>query len=110
MPYRKPVYYKEINERFDKLENQQREFRKSVDELFVAKADETKKINEIHTFLTGTEYDDNGGLTGTIKKLKCDVRKNTLWRIRVTAAYTAVAGALGFLIVRFTEIWDKLTK
>ena len=110
MPYRIPEYYKEIEDRFDKLEGRQREQREAMDSMQVNQGELLSKVGEIHTFLKGTEYDDNGGLCVMIKKLSADVRKNTLWRVRVTAAYTAVAGALGFLIVRFTDIWDKLTK
>ena len=44
MPYKKPAYYQEIEERFDKLEGRQREFRESLDNFIVSKAEERKQL------------------------------------------------------------------
>jgi len=43
-----------------------------------------------------------------ITTLEVKVDKNTTWRTKITAAVTAVAAALGFIIIRFTVIIDNI--
>lgn len=109
MPYNRPKYYQEIDERFNKLEDRQREFRDVQDNMQVNQAEQMKKIDEIHYLLAGTEYEkNNGGLIGIINKLANDVKINTNWRIRVVAAGSAIAGLVGFLLVKATSIWKTI--
>ena len=63
-----------------------------------------KQLSEIHTFLAGTEYDSNGGLVSTVSGLKKKGQANTAWRIRITAAGTAIAGVIGFMLFKFSSI------
>ena len=105
MANRRPAYYKEIDERFNKLEDRQRETRESIDNIQVNHGEEMKQIKEIHTFLVGTEYEkNNGGLVGDIRKLKEKVQTNTNWRIKITAAGTAIVGLISFVLIKFATI------
>ena len=105
MANRRPAYYKEIDERFNKLEDRQRETRESIDNIQVNHGEEMKQIKEIHTFLVGTEYEkNNGGLVGDIKRLKVKVSKNTSWRIKITAAGTAIISIISFVLIKFATI------
>ena len=105
MANRRPAYYKEIDERFNKLEDRQRETRESIDNIQVNHGEEMKQIKEIHTFLVGTEYEkNNGGLVGDIKRLKVKVSKNTSWRIKITAAGTAIISVISFVLIKFATI------
>ena len=110
MPNKRPEYYKEIDQRFESLENRQREFRISVDDILVHQTDQIKKMDQIHYLLAGTEYEaeKNGGMCGELKRIKCDINKNTIWRIRITAAVSAVASAIGFVLFKFGSIISTL--
>ena len=109
MGNRRPAYYNEINDRFNKLEDRQRETRESIDHIQVNQGEEMRQIKEIHTFLVGTEYEkNNGGLVGEIKRIKQKVNANTKWRIQIMAAGSAVLGLLSFLLVKFTSIWKTI--
>ncbi|GAF74203.1 unnamed protein product, partial [marine sediment metagenome] len=92
------MHNKEISDRFDKIEGRQSEFRDTLDTVLVNQASGIKQLNEIHTFLAGTEYDDNGGLVSTVSGMKKKVQANTLWRIRITAAASVVAAIFGGVI------------
>jgi len=105
MGNRRPAYYNEINDRFNKLEDRQRETRESIDHIQVNQGEEMRQIKEIHTFLVGTEYEkNNGGLVGDIRKLKEKVQTNTNWRIKITAAGTAIVGLISFVLIKFATI------
>ena len=105
MANRRPSYYKEIDDRFVKLEDRQRELRESLDDISVNHGEEMRQIKEIHTFLVGTEYEkNNGGLVGDIRKLKEKVQTNTNWRIKITAAGTAIVGLISFVLIKFATI------
>ena len=109
MPTRRPAYYDEIDERFVKLEDRQREFRESMDSVQVNQGEQMSRINQIHILLAGTEYDkNNGGLVSDISKLKVRVHKNTAWRIKITTAVSAVAVAFGFVLLKFGSIINTL--
>lgn len=102
---RRPAYYKEIDDRFVKLEDRQRKFHESIDHVQVNQGEQINRIKEIHHLLAGTEYEqNNGGLVGDLKRLKGKVSKNSTWRIKITAAGTAIVGAIGFILVRFGSI------
>ena len=93
-----------IDKRLEKIEQRQTEFRETIDSVLVNQGQGMKQLNEIHTFLAGTEYDNNGGLVNTVSGLKKKVQANTAWRIRITAAGTAVAGVIGFILFKFSSI------
>ncbi len=100
----------EIDKRLDKIENRQTEFRETIDHMVVNQGEGMKRINEIHHLLAGTEYEKgkNGGLVGEIGRLRKKVGANTSWRVRITAAGTAIVGVLGFLLIRFSSILNTL--
>jgi len=102
----RPAYYTEIDKRFEGLETRQREFRATVDDILINQAEQMKRMDQIHYLLAGTEYENknNGGLVGEVKRLKSRVQKNTSWRMKITATVGAIAGALGFVLVRFSSI------
>jgi len=102
----RPAYYKEIDDRFDKFELKQKEFGQSLDNMQVHQAEQMNRINEIHVLLAGTEYDkhDNGGMCGDFQRVKDKVRKNTNWRIMITAAGSVVVWVIGFVLVKFGSI------
>ena len=105
MGNRRPAYYNEINDRFNKFEDRQRETRESIDHIQVNQGEEMRQIKEIHTFLVGTEYEkNNGGLVGEIKRIKQKVNANTKWRIKITAAGTAIVGLISFVLIKFATI------
>jgi len=109
MANRRPAYYKEIDERFNKLEDRQRETRESIDHIQINHGEEMRQIKEIHTFLVGTEYErNNGGLVGDLKRLKVKVSKNTSWRIKITAAGTAIISIISFVLVKFAAILSTI--
>ena len=109
MPTRRPAYYEEIDERFVKLEERQREFRESMDSVQVNQGEQMSRINQIHILLAGTEYDkNNGGLVGSFNKVKGRVHKNTAWRIKITTAVSAVGVAIGFVLLKFGSIISSL--
>ena len=109
MPQR-PAYYKEIDDRFTGLELKQKEFGKSLDNVQINQAEQLYRINEIHILLAGTEYDkpNNGGMCGDFRRTKEKVRRNTNWRIRITAAGSAVAGIVGIILMKFAFIIQAL--
>ena len=98
----------EISIRFDQIEQRQSEFRETIDDMVVNQANGIGKINEIHTFLAGTEYDDDDGLVKNIKSIKnkvCKldsntafaqwVQRNVVWSIALSVILIAIiAGAL----------------
>lgn len=95
----------DIDKRLNKIEERQTEFRENVDSVLVNQGAAIKEIREIHYLLAGTKYEkDNGGLVGEVSKIKKKVGKNTMWRIRITAAATAIVGLLGFILVRLGSI------
>ena len=110
MSGRRPAYYEEIDEKFNKLELKQREFGESLDNVQVSQAEQMSRINQIHYLLAGTDYENknNGGLVGEITRIKCKVHKNTSWRIRITAAGSAVASIIGFILFKFGTILTAL--
>lgn len=103
MADRRPAYYKDIEQRFDSLETRQREVRASVDDILIHQADQIKRMDQIHYLLAGTEYEgqNNGGLVGTVSRMKCKVDRNTSWRIKITAAVSAVGTVIGIVLFKF---------
>jgi len=109
MANRRPAYYNDIDDRFNKLEDRQREFRESIDHIQVNQSEQMNRIKEIHHLLAGTEYEkNNGGLVGDIKRLKVKVSKNTSWRIKITAAGTAIVSVISFVLVKFGSIINTI--
>ena len=106
----RPAYYTEIDKRFENLENRQREFRDTVDDILVGQADQMKRMDQIHFLLAGTDYENknNGGLVGEVKRVKCKVDKNTLWRIRITAIVSFAGGAIGFILFKFSAVISSI--
>ena len=105
MANRRPAYYTDIDDRFSKLEDRQRETRESMDNIQVNQSEQMNRIKEIHHLLAGTEYEkNNGGLVGDIRKLKEKVQTNTNWRIKITAAGTAIVGLISFVLIKFATI------
>ena len=92
----------DIFKRLDKIEGRQTEFRESVDSIMVNQGNQINKMNQIHFLLAGTEY-ENGGMYKDFKELKKKVRKNTLWRISITAAGTAVLGLISFIFTKLAK-------
>ena len=92
----------DIYKRLDKIESRQTEFRKSVDTIMVNQGGQIDKMNQIHFLLAGTEY-GNGGMCKEFQGLKKKVRKNTLWRISLTAAGTAVLGLISFIFTKLAK-------
>ena len=94
----------DIDKRLDKIESRQTEFRESVDSIMVNQSDQINKINKIHFLLAGagSEY-KNGGMCADFKEIKKKVRKNTLWRISITAAGTAVLGLISFIFTKLAK-------
>lgn len=90
------------------LEDRQRELREQLDTHIINQASMMHKIDQIQSCLGGTDYDSNGGLVSAVNRLRQDVKKNTNWRLRITAAGTAVATAISFVLIRFNVIIDSL--
>lgn len=100
-----PESYGETNERLNKIEERQKRFGGEIDSVLVNQGRQMSQIREIHYLLAGTEYEkNNGGLVGDMKRLKTKVSKNTLWRTRMVATGAAVAGVIGFVLLRFNSI------
>ena len=92
----------DIYKRLDKIESRQSEFRQSVDTIMVNQGGQIDKMNQIHFLLAGTEY-GNGGMCKEFKEIKKKVRRNTLWRISITAAGTAVLGLISFIFTKLAK-------
>ena len=103
---RRPAYYKEIDERFTGLELKQKELGMSLDNVQDNQAEQLSRINEIHFLLAGTEYEKgkNGGLCGEVNRLKIRVKKNTGWRLGITAVGSFIVAAISFILIRFENI------
>ena len=91
----------DIDKRLDKIESRQTEFRESVDSIMVNQGNQISTLNEIHFYLKGTKY--NGGMVAEVKTLKKKVRKNTIWRISITAAGTAIIGLISFIFTKLAK-------
>jgi len=115
MPQPRPAYYKDIDQRFNKLELKQKEFGESLDNVQVNQAEQMSRINQIHYLLAGTDYESegNGGLVGEVKRIKYKVNKNTAWRIKITAVVSAAGTVIGVILFKFgiiiTAIKELLT-
>ena len=105
---RRPAYYKEIDDRFVRIEAKQAELNTGMDSVQTNQASQMSRIKEIHHLLAGTEYDKNGGLVGDIVKIKKRVHTNTAWRIKITTAVSAVGIAFGFVLFKFGSIISAL--
>ena len=105
---RRPAYYKDIDDRFVKIEDKQRELNVGMDNIHTNQGAQMSKISEIHHLLAGTEYDKDGGLVGDIAKIKKRVHTNTAWRIKITTAVSAVGIAFGFVLFKFGSIISAL--
>jgi len=110
MPQPRPAYYKEIDQRFNKLELKQKELGESLDNVQVNQAEQMSRISQIHYLLAGTDYEseDNGGLVGEVKRIKRRVNRNTSWRIKITAAVSAGGAVIGFVLFKFGSIITTL--
>ena len=113
----KPVYIAELEKRMDKAELKQIEFGKTIDLVLTNQAEQKRASNsqgetllQIHTLLAGSNYEkkDNGGMCGDFQRLKKRVQQNTNWRIKITAAGTAVATLVTFVLVKFFAIINNL--
>ena len=106
----RPAYYTEIDERLNKIEERQTESRASMDNILVQQVDQMKRMDQIHFLLAGTTYEveHNGGLVGEVKKLRLRVNRNTMWRIRITAAVSAAGAVIGFILFKFGAVITML--
>jgi len=106
MANRRPAYYTEIDRRLEKLEEKNRELGQGVDSIHTNQASQMIRMNEIHFLLAGTEYEKgkNGGLCGEVNRLKIRVKKNTGWRLGITAVGSFVVTAIGIILLRFETI------
>jgi|GEM_PF-7007248 len=97
----KPRYIQDLELRMTKLEIYQRERRNVEDNMMVEQADMKRMVGQIHVCLMGTDYEKNGGLVGDFKKVKCDVKKLKVWKIRMVAIGSTVSAILGGLLTLF---------
>ena len=105
----KPKYITELEYRFESMEDRQRELRETWDKFLEREATDKRQLNEIYVLLCGSKLNkDNGGMISEFGKIKDAVKKNTNWRIKMTAAVSAVAGLFGFLIARSSVIIENL--
>jgi len=102
----RPAYYTEIDERLNKIEERQTESRASMDNMLIQQVDQMKRMDQIHFLLAGTTYEveHNGGLVGEVKRIRLRVNRNTMWRIRITAAVSAAGAVIGFILFKFGSI------
>jgi hypothetical protein len=98
---------KETKILFEKVEQRQEEFRKTIDSILEIQG---KQLNEMHYLLKGTTYEQpqNGGLVGDVEKLKTKVKKNTNWRMTITTAGTTIATAIGFVLFKLGTVLSNL--
>jgi len=110
MSTRTPAYYKEIETRFNAVEQRQKEFRETQDDFIIRQAQQMDTLNQIHFLLKGTEYEqgNNGGLVGEVKRIKCKVNKNTKWRIMITSGALAISGFIGFVIAKLIPFFKSI--
>lgn len=109
MAYKKPGYYKELEDKLDGMEDRQREFRETVDGVLVKQSEQMNRMNQIHFLLAGTEYEENdGGLVGEIGRMKKEVHKNTIWRVRMMAVVSFVVLIGGTVVAWLSSVVDKL--
>ena len=101
----------------DKAELKQIEYGKTIDFVLLNQAElkrtndgQSKVLGEIHTLMAGSTYEEgqNGGMVGHISRMTKRVNKNTNWRIKITAAGTAVAALISFVLVKFFAIINNL--
>ena len=106
----KPTYITDLETRISKMENRQEEFRIAMDNMTVNQAQLLNTTNQIHFLLAGTKYDqkNNGGLVGEIDRLKKRIESNTNWRIRMTAAGTAILAGMSFAIIKIGTLISSL--
>lgn len=97
----KPDYIQDLELRMTKLEIYQRERRNVEDNMMVEQADMKRILTQIHVCLMGTDYEKNGGLIGEFKKVKCDVKKLKIWKIRIVTAGSTISAILGGLLTFF---------